>query len=117
MSTRVNCANCGMTFNISAGRCPKCDTRPFSENRKATLTLDIAHQGQRLHEALEEFEEALELAREQGYGYLRLIVGSGKINRELAKDLDTAMWRGLIKDYRHEDPNKGAYLIRMSLND
>lgn len=114
MSGQVTCSSCGMVFSISAGHCPKCDTRPFSENRKATLTIDIAHQGQRLHEALEEFEEALQLAREQGYGYLRLIVGSGKINQELAKDLDTAVWRGLIKDYQHETPNKGAYLVRMT---
>lgn len=117
MSSQISCANCGMVFSITDARCPKCDTRPFQENRKATLTIDIAHQGQRLHEALEEFEEALELAREQGFGFLRLIVGSGKINRELAKDLDTAMWRGLIRDYRHEDPNKGAYLVRMTTDD
>lgn len=117
MSARITCANCGMIFDIGLGRCPKCDAHPYSENRRCTLTVDIAHQGQRLDEALEEFEEALEMARDQGYGYLRLIVGSGKINRELAKDLDTAMWRGLIRDYQHENSNKGAYLVRMPRHD
>ena len=117
MTGRVTCAACGMIYNLGSGRCPKCDTQPFSENRRATLTVDIAHQGQRVHEALEEFAEALEMAREQGYGYLRLIVGSGKINQELALDLDTAIWRGLIKDYQYEDPNQGVYLVRLTLHD
>jgi hypothetical protein len=117
MTGRVNCATCGMVYSISAGRCPKCDARPFSENRRATLTIDIAHGGQRVHEALVEFQEALEMAQEQGYGYLRLIVGSGRINQELARDLEAAIWRGQIKNYQYEDPNKGAYLVRMTLDE
>ncbi len=114
MTRRVRCSQCGMLYDISTGRCPKCDTPPYQENRRATLTVDIAHHGQRMHDAIEQFEEALQQARDQGYGYLRLIVGSGKINKELALDLETARWRGLIKSYQYDDPNLGAYLVKLA---
>ncbi len=113
----VNCANCGMEYDERTHKCPKCDTPAYSDNRNQTLTVDIAHHGETLDNALQKLSAALTEAQSKRYGRLRLIVGSGKINSELARDLEWSRSQGVIKSFQHESSNQGAYILRMNFDD
>lgn len=109
----LDCANCGMTYEADLDNCPKCDFGKYEQNLTNTLTRDIAHNRQTVRLAEQEFYRAIEDAKQQGYGRLRLIVGGGIIREETQNLLDTAVWQKNITGFEIEHPNKGAFLVRL----
>lgn len=103
-----------MGFPIDLASCPKCDYGIFEQNRGKTFSRDIAHNHQTIEQATREFYSALDRARSESYGQLRLIVGGGLIKEEVGQLLETEKWRGNIQRYELEHPNTGAYLIRLN---
>jgi hypothetical protein len=91
--------------------CPKCDEHRYAQNRKKTLSIDIAHDMQTLIQAEQQFDAAIRQAREEQYGKLKLIVGRGRIRQEIRRSLDTAQWQNRIRSYKPEDNNDGAYIL------
>ena len=102
-----------MLFDLTLARCPKCDFGVTEQNRKQIFTQDIAHQRQTLAQASAEFYSVLETARNNNFGYVRLIVGGGRIKQEIGALLETEKWRGNIQSFELERPNTGAYLVKL----
>jgi hypothetical protein len=77
------------------------------------ITVDIAHQGERVHEALEKMEKEIDSARRGVAQHLRLIVGSGLIRENVLVRLRDFEFRGDIKQFDTEPNNPGSVLIRV----
>lgn len=93
--------------------CPKCDEVLDLQHDGTTLTVDIAHQGERVSEAIEKMNAEIDLARKGVALNLRLIVGSGLIRDEVMLRLRDLEFRGDIKSFAAEHNNAGAVLVRL----
>ena len=108
-----HCQQCGMDFEPECEACPKCDFGVYDQNKTLTYTRDIAHDHQTVDRAITEFYAVLNSARKEQYGYVRLIVGGGKIKEEIGALLETEKWRESIQRFELEQPNSGAYRIKL----
>jgi DNA-nicking Smr family endonuclease len=97
--------------------CPKCDEHRYAKNRNKTFSVDIAHNMQTVAQAEQQLDNAIRKARDEKFGRLKIIVGRGIIQTEIRRSLDAAQLQNRIRDYRVEENNEGAYLIRMSARD
>lgn len=107
------CLNCGMAVDETMSHCPKCDNALDLQHDGSTVTVDIAHQGERVAEALEKMQREIDQARAGVAMSLRLIVGSGLIREEVLLALRDLEFRGDIKSFDSEPFNKGAVLVRL----
>lgn len=107
------CLNCGMSVSAAMRHCPKCDNALDLQHDGSTITVDIAHQGERVHEALLKMHSEIELARKGVAMSIRLVVGSGLIREEVLLALRDLQFRGDIRDFEPESPNAGAVLVRL----
>ena len=107
------CLNCGMHVDEHVSHCPKCDNALDLQHDGSTITVDIAHQGERVAEALEKMQKEIDQARAGVAMSLRLIVGSGLIREEVLLALRDLEFRGYIKGFDTEPFNKGSVLIRL----
>jgi len=108
-----HCHQCGMDFEPECGTCPKCDFGVYDQNKALTYTRDIAHDRQTVDQAITQFYATLNAARKENYGSVRLIVGGGKIKEEIGALLETEKWSGGIQRFELEQPNTGAYFIKL----
>ena len=67
------CLVCGMDVVATADRCPKCDNDLRSQHDGSTFTIDIAHQGESVSEALKKMQGEIDLARQDVVMRLSLI--------------------------------------------
>ena len=72
-----------MSIDEGIRRCPKCDNFLDSQHDGSITTIDIAHEGETVDEALCKMLAEVEAARNGIELYLRLIVGSGVIRDEV----------------------------------
>jgi hypothetical protein len=93
--------------------CPKCDNVLNLQHDGSTITVDIAHQGERVSEALRKMQSEIDLARKGVAMCIRLVVGSGLIRDEVLLALRDLKFRGDVKDFDLEPANVGAVLIRL----
>ena len=93
--------------------CPKCDNALNTQHDGSTITVDIAHQGERVHEALAKMQREIDAARAGVAMHLRLVVGSGLIRNEVLLALRDSEFRGDIKSFEAEPHNAGAVLVRL----
>ena len=107
------CLDCGMSVSETMDSCPKCDNALNLQHDGSTITIDIAHQGERVSEALEKMQDAIDLARRGVARYIRLVVGSGLIRDEVLLVLRDLKFRGDIMDFEPESFNAGAVLVRL----
>lgn len=107
------CLECGMSFSENTQYCPKCDNALDLQHDGSTITVDIAHDGERVREALRKMQSEIDLARKTTAMGIRLIVGSGLIRDEVLLALRDLKFRGDIKDFDLESPNGGAVLVRL----
>ncbi|MEQ8407540.1 MAG: hypothetical protein RKH07_04615 [Gammaproteobacteria bacterium] len=107
------CLNCGMIVDQYVQHCPKCDNALDVQHDGSTITVDIAHQGERVHEALEKMQHEIDAARAGVAMNLRLVVGSGLIRNEVLLALRDSEFRGDIKSFAAEPHNAGAVLVRL----
>lgn len=107
------CLSCGMYVDASTPTCPKCDNPLDLQHDGSTISVDIAHQGERVHEALEKMQQEIDIARSGVAMNIRLIVGSGVIRDEVLLRLRDLEFRGEIKSFEGEGHNQGAVLVRL----
>ena len=93
--------------------CPKCDNKIDAQTDGSTLSVDIAHNGERLREAMQKMERTISEALKGNAQYLRLIVGSGVIREEVLLHLVTLERRKTIVSYSEDGSNQGAVLVRL----
>ena len=97
------CLACGMNVIATMDRCPKCDNDLRSQHDGSTFTVDIAHQGERVSEALRKMQSEIDLAKQSTVMRIRLVVGSGMIRDEAMIYLRDLEHRGEIKDFEYEE--------------
>ena len=107
------CLNCGMRIDSGTRRCPKCDNRLDKQTDGSTLTVDIAHNGERTHEALGKMHDQIDAANHGVAQYMRFIVGSGIIREEAIMSLEGLERQKLIISQRFEPGNNGAILVKL----
>ena len=102
-----------MSVSEDMDSCPKCDNALNLQHDGSTITVDIAHQGERVSEALEKMQNEIDLARKGVARCIRLIVGSGLIRDEVLLVLRDLKFRGDIMGFESESFNSGAVLVRL----
>jgi len=107
------CLNCGMSVSATLSSCPKCDNALNLQHDGSTITVDIAHQGERVSEALRKMQREIDLARQGVAMSIRLVVGSGLIREEVLLALRDLKFRGDIIEFDSESSNGGAVLVRL----
>ncbi|XOV86181.1 MAG: hypothetical protein ACFHX7_14570 [Pseudomonadota bacterium] len=107
------CLVCGMRVHPDARTCPKCDNALDSQHDGSTLTVDIAHQGERIDDALRKMNREIMLAKRGVAMQLRLVVGSGLIREAVISALADLEFRGDVRDFATEPHNAGAVLVRL----
>ena len=107
------CLECGMSVSETMIYCPKCDNALNLQHDGSTITVDIAHQGERVSEALRKMQSEIDLARKGVAMCIRLVVGSGLIRDEVLLALRDLKFRGDIRDFDLESANVGAVLVRL----
>lgn len=107
------CLNCGMSVTEDMRYCPKCDNALDLQHDGSTITIDIAHHGERVSEALQKLQDEIELARKDVVMCIRFIIGSGLIRDEVLLTLRDLKFRGDVKDFEPEGYNAGAVLVRL----
>ena len=109
----VVCLECGMSVDGAMSHCPKCDNALDLQHDGSTITVDIAHQGERVAEAMRKMQYEIDRARSGVAKYIRLVVGSGLIRDEVLLLLRDLEFRGDILDFKPESHNAGAVLVRL----
>ena len=107
------CLECGMRVSDRERRCPKCDNRLDLQTDGSTISVDIAHQGERVHEAVKKLHREVKQARSGIAQYLRLIVGTGVIREEAMISLTDLERRKVIVQFDLEHENSGAILVKL----
>jgi len=107
------CLQCGMSFSGHTRHCPKCDNALDQQHDGSTITVDIAHDGERVRDALRKMQSEIDLARKGVTMNIRLVVGSGLIRDEVQLALLDLQFRGDIKDFDLDPANAGAVLVKL----
>lgn len=102
-----------MEVSAHERRCPKCDNRIDLQTDGSTVTIDIAHNGERVRDALSKLKSAIKQTRSGVAQNLRVIVGTGVIREEAMTELIAMEHRKTIKTFDLEGNNSGAILIRL----
>ena len=110
---KQRCLECGMQMPARVRRCPKCDNPIDQQTDGSTVQTDIAHQGERVHEALDKLHEAIHQEKDGYARYLRLVVGGGAIREAVAAELGALTRRRVIKRFTADGANKGAFKIQL----
>jgi hypothetical protein len=108
-----SCLVCGMSTSEEMRFCPKCDNPLDLQHDGSTITVDIAHQGERVSEALQKMHAEINSAKKGVAMRLRLVVGSGLIREEVLLALRDLKFRGDIVEFDSETNNAGAVLVRL----
>jgi len=93
--------------------CPKCDSRLAAQTDGSSFTCDIAHHGERVHEAINRLDELIELATADVTAQIRVIVGAGAIREGVYAALKGYRQRKQIVAFKQDGNNTGAVLIQV----
>jgi hypothetical protein len=77
------------------------------------LNVDIAHQGERVHEALAKLSHWCGIADQERAAGLRVVVGSGLIREAILAELRFRQLCGEITHYAPDGLNKGAIIVSL----
>ncbi len=102
-----------MRIDSAVRRCPKCDNQLDEQTDGSTVTVDIAHNGERVHEALRKMHDHVEAANRGVAQYIRFVVGSGVIKEEAMMSLESLERRKIIVHQEFEPGNGGAILVKL----
>jgi hypothetical protein len=100
-----------MFISPSDVTCPKCDSKISDQTDGSVITVDIAHNGERVFEAVAKLDELIAGAKSGVTAKIRLIVGSGLIRDEINAQLSTYAFRGEILKFEQDGNNTGAVLV------
>ena len=107
------CLQCGMSIKFHVNICPKCDNNLERQTDGSTITIDIAHKGERVHEALEKMEDAIAMAKKGTAQFLNLIVGGGVIRKDVLHFLVAIERRREIKSFKQDNQNAGIIIVKL----
>ena len=107
------CLDCGMQVDAFLKRCPKCDNKLDEQTDGSTRTFDIAHNGEKVHEALAKMRHHIDTTKAGTAQFLRLVVGTGVIREEVTYSLIEMERRKAIKKFDTDGANSGAVLIQL----
>ncbi len=109
----IICLNCGMQVPVDIRRCPKCDNHLDRQTDGSTITIDIAHHGEKVRDALRKLEAHIKETKRGVAQNLKIIVGTGTIrDAALARIMDYERRRVIIT-HRLEGENAGAILVKL----
>ncbi len=111
MNRTITCLDCGMQIPDDIRRCPKCDNQLDRQTDGSTVTIDIAHHGERVTDALRKLDRDIKETKKGVASNLRLIVGSGSIRDAVRARLMDYERRGVIINHQLEGKNAGAILV------
>ena len=112
MAARV-CLSCGMALSETVRVCPKCDNELDNQTDGSIITVDIAHNGEKPHQALRKLSDLITDALKGNAQYLRFIVGNGVIREEALVSLSAMERRQTIRSFSEDGANRGALLVRL----
>ena len=110
---RITCLNCGMRLSYQDKACPKCDNNLATQTDGSTITVDIAHHGERVRDALDKLQQAVVDASAGVTQNLRVIVGSGRIREAAMHALQDEIFRGGVIAADFEQNNRGSILVQL----
>ncbi len=109
----IICLNCGMQVPVDIRRCPKCDNQLDRQTDGSTITIDIAHHGEKVRDALRKLEAHIKETKRGVAQNLKIIVGTGTIrDAALARIMDYERRRVIIT-HSLEGENAGAILVKL----
>jgi hypothetical protein len=109
----IRCLECGMQVPADVRRCPKCDNHLDRQTDGTTVTVDIAHHGEQVREALHKLEANVKETKRGVAQSLRLIVGAGAIRDAVLARMMEYERRKVILRYQIEDDNAGAIMVTL----
>ena len=112
MKTR-HCLQCGMKVDSGIRYCPKCDNDLSSQTDGSTVTIDIAHHGEKIRDAQRKLASSIVQTQQGLAATLRIVVGGGLIREQVISDLVTFEHRGDIRGFNIEGHNPGAILVSL----
>ncbi len=107
------CLECGFITTTGEDVCAKCDAVLSAQTDGSTATVDIAHHGETVDQALEKLGEAVRLHLEGYTQFLRVITGRGAIRAAAGTHLAFLHHSGRILHHEEEPGNPGAMLITL----
>jgi hypothetical protein len=111
MVVQRRCLECCFPIAESDTNCPKCDSPLAGQTDGSTVTIDIAHNKQRIHQAIEQLRSSIELHHQSTTQFLRVIVGGDRIRKAAIAELQQLQLRGLIVQFGQDDKNSGAMIV------
>ena len=112
----TTCLDCGMLTGGDVRFCPKCDNPLDQQTDGSTETIDIAHHGETVSEALRKLDAEIKLAKRGVIAYLRVVVGSGAIREAVLARLMDLEYRKVVISHELEGGNAGAILVQLKSN-
>ncbi|MBV1877926.1 MAG: Smr/MutS family protein [Pseudomonadales bacterium] len=107
------CLDCGMEVSTGTKFCPKCDAELSLQSDGSIITKDIAHHGERVHEAMHKLDQLIEQGKADVTAKLRIIVGSGQIRDEANAILGGYLFRQDILGFEQDGSNQGAIIVSL----
>ena len=86
------CLDCGMSVSETMRNCPKCDNPLNLQHDGSTITVDIAHQGERVSEALQKMQTEIDLAN-KGVAKEKARLGCGRFSNRITRKPPLSFWR------------------------
>ena len=93
--------------------CPKCDAVLSEQTDGSVLSRDIAHHGERIHEAMSKLDDLIELAKSDVTARLRIIVGTGLIREAACGRLSDYVFRQDIIKFEQDGKNRGVIIVHI----
>ena len=114
---RRRCVECSFPVTDSDTVCPKCDARLVGQTDGSTVTIDIAHGKQRIHQAIEQLRSSVAIQQRNTTQFLRVIVGGDRIRKAALIELQSMQAHGLIEQFGQDDNNRGAMMVLLKRPD
>ena len=110
---KILCQFCGMSLFNTSKTCPKCDSDIENQYQSNTLTVDVAHNKETVKQAIDKLYQIIERNQNMKHRQIRVIVGSKLIREEVMRELEMLKRRKAIVDFRMDEGNSGALIMRM----
>lgn len=107
------CRECSFQVPEGESHCPKCDADLLAQSDGTIYTIDVAHRRETVEQAIRKLESAVKAHRGRWTHSLRVIVGRGKIGREVRDHLSRMRANREILGFETEERNPGSLIVRL----
>jgi hypothetical protein len=91
--------------------CLKCDAVWSDQTDGSIVTIDIAHHGERVRDALAKLKTALRMAKQDYTLAIRVVVGHGLIRDAITSQLNSWLRSRQIRSFATEGNNRGVFMV------